>query len=66
MEFPSGTVNILTVGGFTGHVMTVETQFDYSQPEKKGTITSSGNLKNVLKESLTIAKINAFRFLNEE
>lgn len=61
---PLGTVNILTVSGFVGHILTVECVYDLTNPDKKGMLTSSGNLKNILQESLTIAKINAFRFLN--
>lgn len=35
----------MSVGGFVGHVMKIECVFDNSQIEKKGTFTSSGNLK---------------------
>jgi len=31
-----GTVNILSVGGFVGHVMKIECVFDNSQGDKKG------------------------------
>jgi len=65
-KFPPGTLNILTVTGFTGFAMTVECVFDQSHPDKKGQLTSSGNLKNVLQESLTVSKINAFRYLNPD
>jgi ATP-dependent Lon protease len=66
IQFPPGTVNILTVGDFVGHVMTVESVYDMSQPEKKGALTFSGNVKQVLGESVSIAKINAYRLLNSE
>ncbi|CAK81802.1 unnamed protein product (macronuclear) [Paramecium tetraurelia] len=49
-----------------GHVLTVESCFDLSETEKKGSIQASGNIKLVLQESLKLAKINAFKFLNEE
>ncbi|CAD8166219.1 unnamed protein product [Paramecium octaurelia] len=65
-KFPPGQVNILTVGGMIGHVLTVESCFDLSETEKKGSIQASGNIKLVLQESLKLAKINAFKFLNEE
>ncbi|CAK68840.1 unnamed protein product (macronuclear) [Paramecium tetraurelia] len=65
-KFPPGQVNILTVGGMIGHVLTVESCFDLSETEKKGQIQASGNIKLVLQESLKLAKINAFKFLNEE
>ncbi|CAD8145217.1 unnamed protein product [Paramecium pentaurelia] len=65
-KFPPGQVNILTVGGMIGHVLTVESCFDISETEKKGQILASGNIKLVLQESLKLAKINAFKFLNEE
>ncbi|CAD8160202.1 unnamed protein product [Paramecium pentaurelia] len=65
-KFPPGQVNILTVGGMIGHVLTVESCFDLSETEKKGQILASGNIKLVLQESLKLAKINAFQFLNEE
>ncbi|CAD8076184.1 unnamed protein product [Paramecium sonneborni] len=65
-KFPPGQVNILTVGGMIGHVLTVESCFDPSEQEKKGQILSSGNIKSVLQESLKLAKINAFKYLNEE
>jgi len=61
-----GSANVLTVSGFVGHVMTVECVYDLSSTEKKGQLTSSGNLQKVLQESLTIAKMNAFRFLVPE
>jgi ATP-dependent Lon protease len=65
--FPPGQLNILTVsGGMIGHVTVVECCFDNSEWDKKGQITSSGNLKNVLQESLKLAKINAVKYLNEE
>ena len=56
---------MLTVSGFTGHVLKVECCKDLSSPERKGNITSSGNLKNVIQESLIIAKINAYKYLTE-
>jgi len=61
-----GTANVLTVSGFTGHVMTVECINDLANQDKKGTLTSSGNLQKVLQESLTIARLVAFRFLPDE
>ena len=57
---------MLTVAGFVGHVLSVECVFDLSNTEKKGQLTSSGNLQKVLQESLYIAKINAFRLLPPE
>ncbi|CAD8145644.1 unnamed protein product [Paramecium octaurelia] len=65
-KFPPGQVNILTVGGMIGHVLTVESCFDESEIEKKGQIVASGNIKLVLQESLKLAKINAYKYLNEE
>ncbi|CAD8064510.1 unnamed protein product [Paramecium sonneborni] len=65
-KFPPGQINILTVGGMIGHVLTVETCFDLSEQDKKGQILASGNIKLVLQESLKLAKINAYKFLNEE
>lgn len=64
-KFPPGKINILTVGGMIGNVLSVECCYDESEPDKKGTLTSSGNLKNVLQESLKIAKINALKYLNQ-
>jgi Lon-like ATP-dependent protease len=61
-----GNVNVLTVSGFVGNVLNAECVFDISHAEKKGTFSASGNLKKVLQESLTIAKINAMRFLNAD
>lgn len=61
-----GTLNVLTVSGFVGHALTVECAYDYTQIDKKGAFSSSGNLKTVLKESLQIAKINAYKYLNKE
>lgn len=60
-----GVVNILSVGNFVGHVMKIECVFDNSQLKNKGSFSSSGNLQQVLKESLTIAKMNAFNLLGE-
>lgn len=57
---------MLTVAGFIGHVMTVECIYDLSSLDKKGILTSSGNLQKVLQESLTIARLVAFKFLPEE
>ncbi|KAL4480128.1 hypothetical protein ABPG74_020644 [Tetrahymena malaccensis] len=64
--FAPGIVNIMSVGGFVGHIMKIECVFDSTQLEKKGTFSSSGNLQQVLQESLTIAKINAFNYLKED
>ena len=61
-----GVCNVLTVSGFVGHVLTVEAVFDPAVSEKKGQLVISGNLKKVLQESVSIAKINAIRFLDEE
>ena len=36
------------MSGFVGHALTVECVIDKSNPEKKGVLSSSGNLKNVL------------------
>lgn len=63
---PIGVVNVLTVSGFIGSVLTVECVEDLSSPNKKGNFSMSGNLKTVLQESVNIAKINAHNFLNEE
>ncbi|CAD8158707.1 unnamed protein product [Paramecium pentaurelia] len=65
-KFPPGQVNILTVGGMIGNVLSVESCFDESEIEKKGQIIASGNIKLVLQESLKLAKINAYKYLNEE
>jgi endopeptidase La len=61
-----GVANVLTVSGFTGNVLSVECVYDLGVTDKKGQFTSSGNLQKVLQESLTIAKINACRFLGSE
>jgi len=61
-----GTANVLTVSGFVGHVLSVECVYDLTNTEKKGQLTSSGNLQKVLQESLNIARINALRFLSPE
>ena len=61
-----GSANVLTVSGFVGHVMTVECIFDPSLQDKKGALTSSGNLQKVLQESLSIARMVAFRYLPED
>jgi Lon-like ATP-dependent protease len=61
-----GVANVLTVSGFTGNVLSVECVYDLGVTDKKGQFTSSGNLQKVLQESLTIAKINACRFLGAE
>lgn len=63
---PIGVVNVLTVSGFVGKVLTVECVEDLSSPNKKGNFSMSGNLQNVLQESVNIAKINAHNFLNED
>lgn len=47
-NFVPGVVNVLTVAGFVGEVLTVECVLDLSQPEKTGNFTYSGNLKNVI------------------
>jgi len=61
-----GTANVLTVSGYIGHVLSVECVFDLTHTEKRGMFTFSGNLQRVLQESLTIARINAARFLTPE
>jgi len=61
-----GSANVLTVSGFIGHVMTVECIYDLSSNEKKGVLSSSGNLQKVLQESLTIARLVAFKYLPDE
>jgi Lon-like ATP-dependent protease len=61
-----GTVNVLTVSGFVGHVLSVECVYDITNPEKKGQFSCSGNLQKVLQESLTIARLVALRFLPPE
>jgi ATP-dependent Lon protease len=61
-----GVCNVLTVAGFVGEVLTVEAVFDQVTSEKKGQLTVSGNLKKVLEESVSIAKINAARYLSPE
>jgi Lon-like ATP-dependent protease len=58
-----GMVNVLTVSGFVGHVLSVECVYDLSQPDKKGQFSVSGNVKKVLQESISIAKINANRHI---
>jgi Lon-like ATP-dependent protease len=62
--FPPGKLNILTVSGMVGSVLSVECCFDLSDPDKKGFMTASGNLKTVIQESLKIAKINALSFID--
>jgi hypothetical protein len=47
-----GQLNILTVAGMVGNILQVECVYDESDPDKKGLLTSSGNLKNVLIISL--------------
>lgn len=59
----AGIANVLTVSGFTGHVLSVECIYDPSSVDKKGQFSSTGNLQKVLQESLSIARINALRFL---
>ena len=49
-----------------GNVLKVECIFDKTKGEKKGEFNWTGNLKTVTKESLIIAKINAYRFLSKE
>lgn len=56
----------MTVGGSIGNVLILECQFDKSDPEKKGQLTSSGNLQQVLQESLKLAKINAAKYFTDE
>lgn len=63
---PIGVVNVLTVSGFVGKVLTVECVQDFSSPNKKGNFSMSGNLQTVLQESVNIAKINAHNYLTEE
>jgi Lon-like ATP-dependent protease len=63
---PIGVVNVLTVSGFVGHVLTVECVQDLSSPNKKGNFTMSGNLQTVIQESVNIAKINAHNYLTED
>jgi Lon-like ATP-dependent protease len=63
---PIGVVNVLTVSGFVGKVLTVECVQDLSSPNKKGNFSMSGNLQNVLQESVNIAKINAHNYLTED
>jgi len=47
-------------------VLKIECLHDLSHPDKKGQFTSTGNLKNVLQESLMIGRLNAFNYLTEE
>ena len=61
-----GIVNILSVSHHVGNVLKVECIFDKTKGEKKGEFNWTGNLKTVTKESLIIAKINAYRFLSKE
>ena len=53
----------MTVGNFIGFCDVVEAIVDKSEVIKTGEFTSSGNLELVLKESLIIAKINAYKYL---
>jgi len=53
----------MTVSNFTGFCDYVEAIVDTSEVHKTGEFTSSGNLKLVLKESLVLAKINAYKYL---
>lgn len=57
---------MLTVSGFTGSVLSIEVIHDLTHPEKKGHYTVTGNLQQVLQESLLIAKVNALRLLPKE
>jgi len=59
-----GVCNVLSVSGYVGHVLTVECVFDTTHPDKKGLMHFSGNLKKVLQESITVAKINAYKYFN--
>lgn len=65
-SFPPGVLNILAASNHIGEVLKVECVYDLSKPDKKGEFTTSGNLKNVVQESIQVAKINAFRYLSEE
>ncbi|EGR30721.1 hypothetical protein IMG5_124880 [Ichthyophthirius multifiliis] len=67
-KFMPGAINILSVAGFVGEVLKLECVFfnDFSDKETKGVFTATGNIQQVLQESLKIAKINAFQYLNEE
>jgi hypothetical protein len=47
-RFSPGTVNVLTVAGFIGEVLTVECVIDLSCPDKTGNFTFSGNLMTVI------------------
>ena len=38
-----GAVNVLTVSGFSGHVLTVEVIYDITQADKKGQLIMTGN-----------------------
>lgn len=62
--FCPGTVNVLTVAGFIGEVLTVECVIDLSCPEKKGNFTCSGNLMTVIQVNLTLILINHFFFVS--
>lgn len=57
---------MLTVSGFSGHVLSVEVIHDITNPEKKNNYTLTGNLKQVLQESLAVAKINALNCLPKD
>ena len=54
------------MSGFSGHVLSVEVIYDITNPEKKNNYTLTGNLKQVLQESLSIAKINALNLLPKD
>lgn len=59
-------INILSANDYIGSVLTVECIEDLTHPDKKGQVTYSGNLKSIILESITIARLNAYRYLNEE
>ena len=54
------------MNGFAGHVLSVEVIYDITQPDKKNNYTVTGNLKQVLQESLSVAKINALKMLPKD
>jgi len=63
--FPPGLINILSASDYLGSVLTIECVEDLTHPEKKGQVTYSGNLKNIILESITIARLNAYRYLSK-
>lgn len=61
-----GSANVMTVGNFIGNVLKMECTFDLTSEKQSGLLSSTGNLKTVIKESLEIARFNCAKYLTEE